>query len=237
MTVIKFVNDRNISAREMEGLQTNYTNQEWILTLSNPHEKQEQAIEDLRSLLLRASLYTLVTRIQEVNDLDERERMAIAEDCAQEACQTVLAHLHEFRGESKFTTWAYKFAVNITLTRIRHERWKNISLDTLTEDDELDWLQWKESLQSGDNEMPVLQAEAGKLIENVIRQQLTGRQRQVLKWIAFDGVPMDAVVERLDTNRNAVYKLLHDARIKVKRQLMAHGYQLEEIYDLFERTS
>jgi RNA polymerase sigma-70 factor (ECF subfamily) len=68
----------------------------------------------------------------------------------------------------------------------------------------------------------------------VIRSELTARQRQVLKWIAFDDIPMDVVVQRLNSNRNAVYKLLHDARLKVKQRLAAHGYAVEDVYELFQ---
>jgi RNA polymerase sigma-70 factor (ECF subfamily) len=215
-------------------MQAARTNQEWLQALSNLDDHQSEALTDLRDLLLRAALYTLVAHPEDLRAVHEQERMALAEDSAQDALQAVLARLQHFRGESLFTTWAYKFGVNITLTRLRKERWKLVSLDALSEEeDALDWLQWKEHLQSGDSEMPALQAEVIAVIQVVIRSELTGRQRQVLKWMAFDGVPMDIVVERLNSNRNAIYKLLHDARLKVKRQLAAHGYAVEDIYDLF----
>ncbi len=195
---------------------------------------QTEAIEELRVMLLKASLYTLVTHVSDLYHLGEQERVALAEDCAQEALLAVLARLDDFRGESKFTTWAYKFAVNIALNRARRERWKGVSLDALSEDDySLDWLEWKEGFQPADTETSTLQAEVGNVIHQAIRIELTDRQRQVLKWIVFDEVPMDVVVERLETNRNAVYKLLHDGRLKVKKHLASHGYDVEEVYALF----
>jgi RNA polymerase sigma-70 factor (ECF subfamily) len=210
------------------------TNSEWLQSLSAQNSLQPEAIEDLRALLLRASLYTLVTHLEDLRALGEHERIALAEDCAQEALLAVLARLDDFRGESKFTTWAYKFGVNIALTRARHERWKGVSLDALAEDDySLDWLQWREGFQLADSETSALQTEVGDVIWKVIRTELTDKQRQVLKWIAFDEVPMDVVVQRLGTNRNAVYKLLHDARLKVKRHFSTRGYEVEEVYDLF----
>lgn len=213
------------------GTQATRTNQEWILMLSS---QQVEAIEDLRGLLLRAALFTLVTHLEELRDMDERERVALAEDCAQDALMAVLAHLMDFHGDSKFTTWAYKFGINIALTRARHERWKQVSLDAPSEDDDaLDWLPWKDGSQSTDSELPTLRAEVSTAILEVIRTELTARQRQVLKWIAFDDIPMDVVAERLKTNRNAIYKLLHDARLKVKRKLSAVGYGVEEVADLF----
>ena len=207
------------------------TNQEWTQHLSR---QDSQAIDDLRQLLLGAALYTLAAHLEDLQNRSEYDRIALAEDCAQDALLAVLAHLNDFRGESKFTTWAYKFGINIALTRARHERWKQVSLDELSEDgDGLDWLQLNDSAQIIDPELPMLQSEVGLLIQAVIRERLTARQRQVLKWIAFDDIPMDVVVERLHSNRNAIYKMLHDARLKVKQHLAAHGYELEEVAGLF----
>lgn len=209
------------------------TNQDWIAALSDPNEGQAAALNELRELLLRAALYTLVTHLDDLKAMSERDRMALAEDCAQEALQTVLDKLPEFRGESKFTTWAYKFGVNVALTRARRERWRNISLESISEQDPLEWIQWKEATQITDSETASLQEEVSAVIREVVRSELTARQRQVLKWVVFDDVPMDVVVERLETNRNAVYKMLHDARLKIKRQLAARGYALDEIFELF----
>jgi RNA polymerase sigma-70 factor (ECF subfamily) len=212
------------------------TNQEWILALTSTGAQQAEAIEALREYLLRAALYTLSKNLDDLNQLDPGQRVAFAEDCAQDALIAVLTHLGEFRGESRFTTWAYKFGVNVTLTRARRERWKRVSLDPFIENvDELDWLQWKETPSFLSSELPALKAEVITAIEEIIRKELTERQRQVLKLIAFDQVPMDVVVERLGSNRNAVYKLLHDARLKVKRQLRARGYEVEEIFSLFSQ--
>lgn len=216
-------------------MQVERTNEEWVESLSGRDGQQSEAITDLRDLLLRAALYTSVSHMGDLRDMNDHDRLALAEDCAQDALQAVLGKLADFRGESRFTTWAYKFGVNIALTRIRQERWKSISLDALGDhDDPLDWLQEEGPL--GDADTPSMRAEVRTEIQEVIRGALTGRQRQVLKWIAFDGVPMDVVVERMDTNRNAVYKMLHEARMKIKRHLAARGYELEEIYDLFRET-
>ena len=166
--------------------------------------------------------------------MHEHKRLALAEDCAQDALQTVLAHLADFRGNSKFTTWAFKFGINISQTHAQKERWKHISLEALTDvEDPFEWLQSKDNSQTGYPEMPSLKTEVSAVIQEVVRYELNDRQRQVMKWMAFESVPMDVVVERLGTNRNAVYKLLHDARLKIKRQLLAGGYEVEEVYDLF----
>ncbi len=210
------------------------TNEEWIRALSQQDSAQSEALVDLRDLLLRATLYTLVSHLEDLRELSEKERRALAEDCAQDALHAVLTKLSDFRGESKFTTWAYKFGINVALSRSRQERWKHISLEALTEDDDtLEWLQMKDDAQAFETEMPTMRSEVSVVIRQVVRSDLSVRQRQVLKWIAFDDVPMDVVVERLGSNRNSVYKLLHDARLKIKRKLAACGYAVEEIYNLF----
>jgi RNA polymerase sigma-70 factor (ECF subfamily) len=215
-------------------MQIERTNQEWVSLLATQDHRQEGALKDLRDLLLRAALFTLVTHNQDIRELEESDRLALAEDCAQEALHAVLARLHDFRGESKFTTWVYKFGVNVALTRARKERWKSFSLDALSEEnDSQEWMRWKGNLQILDSEIPSLQNEVGVTIREAIRTELTGRQQQVLKLIAFDEVPMDVVVELMRTNRNAIYKLLHDARLKIKRKLAALGYEVEEVYNLF----
>jgi RNA polymerase sigma-70 factor (ECF subfamily) len=164
----------------------------------------------------------------------ENERMALAEECAQEALLTVLARLQDFRNESKFTTWVYKFGVNVALSRARRWHWRQVSLDALAdEDDSLEWLHRNENFHTDDSERFLRKKEIVEALKEVLGTQLTPRQRQTLKWIAFDNTPMDVVVQRQDSNRNAVYKQLHDARRKVKEQLIQRGYDLEEVLDLF----
>jgi len=209
------------------------TNQEWVRALAGQDDHQSEALIELRDLLLRAALYTLVTHLRDLSQMDEHERIALAEDCAQDALQMVLTRLSDFRGESKFTTWAYKFGINFALTRARQAHWKNISLEALSEDDDpLGWIQLS-GVPSIDSEMIPLQAEIHAVIQEAVHSELTDKQRQVLKWIAFDEVPMDVVAERMDSNRNAIYKLLHDGRLKIKRRLAAYGYEMEEVYNLF----
>ena len=214
------------------------TNHEWIQALASADPQHSEAVEELRKLLLRAALYTLGQSLNDLRDLGPDRRLALAEDCAQDALLAVLTHLGDFRGESKFTTWVYQFGVNIARMRARQERWKWVSLDQLTEDaDELNWLRWKEEAPASNSELPTLRLEVIAVIKEILREHLTDRQRQVLKLIAFDQVPMDVVVQHLGSNRNAIYKLLHDTRIKIRRELTARGYDIEEIFNLFNQTS
>lgn len=209
------------------------TNEEWLSELRSDSLQQADAIEALRLVLLRAALFTFHRNLGDFQNREHPDILKMSEDCAQDALIAVMARLAEFRGESKFTTWAYKFAVNLALNTARRERWRGVSLDAwMKSSDEPD----ESSLPSQPVSGPAgvySQEEARQVLMNIIRTELTERQRLVVKLMFFEDVPMDVVVERLDTNRNAVYKLLHDARKKLKKELEARGFPIEEVIHLF----
>ncbi len=205
----------------------------WLKDLNASGDQQVEAIADLREILLRGSLYSLNRNLNDIGNPNQNEVLQLAEDCAQEALIAVLAHLHEFRGESKFTTWAYKFSINIALVAARREWRKGVSLDQLMDYSEpVEWLSLEhQDLSSPDHSL--LQQEVFETIRGTIRDELTEKQRQVLKWIVFDEVPMDVVVQHLRSNRNNVYKILHDARLKLKRNLLMQGFGTDDAMALF----
>jgi RNA polymerase sigma-70 factor, ECF subfamily len=205
------------------------TNKEWLDELTASGEIQETAIADLRNLLLRAALYFFNRNPGDFEGMNRDEILQCAEDCAQEALIAVMDHLADFRGDSKFTTWAYKFAINMALMTARRQRWKGKSLDELPVSNRALF----------DGELPdqsLIQREIRGILEEVIKGELTDRQRQVLILMVFHEVPMDEVVQRLGTNRNAIYKMLHDARRKLKNRLLARGFEVEELLALFSET-
>jgi RNA polymerase sigma-70 factor, ECF subfamily len=205
------------------------TNKEWLDELTASGEIQETAIADLRNLLLRAALYFFNRNPGDFGGMNRDEILQCAEDCAQEALIAVMDHLSDFRGDSKFTTWAYKFAINMALMTARRQRWKGKSLDELPVSNRALF----------DGELPdqsLIQREIRGILEEVIKGELTDRQRQVLILMVFHEVPMDEVVQRLGTNRNAIYKMLHDARRKLKNRLLARGFEVEELLALFSET-
>src|SRR5512135_2933175 len=112
------------------------TNQAWMKELTAGGATQEAAINDLRQILLRAALYFFSRNLGDFGGLSRDEILQRAEDCAQDALIDIMKHLLEFRGDSKFSTWAYKFAINKALMTARRERWKGVSLDDLSEPDE-----------------------------------------------------------------------------------------------------
>jgi len=206
------------------------TNGEWLTALHGG-EGEDEALADLRTYLLRAALFTLQRARHYVGHLRSAALAQLAEDCAQESMTALLQRLDTFRGASQFTTWAYTFAVNTALMAARRERWASVPLDYILDGTETP------SLAAGDHraidpEQQALQTEAVVAIREGI-EQLTVKQQQLLRAVVFEQVPLDEVVRRWGSNRNALYKLLHDARRKLKSYLLTRGFDIEEIFDLF----
>jgi len=211
------------------------TNEEWLHDLNASGAVQEAAIADLRELLLRAALYFFSRNLGDFQGLNRDDITQRAEDSAQDALIAVMKHLSDFRGDSKFTTWAYKFAINISMMAARRERWKGVSLDEIASSEESNFFEWMMQDKSDGiaPERSAMQGEIQGILREVIEHDLTEKQRRVLFMMVFNEVPMDEVVRHLDTNRNAVYKLLHDARRKLKSGLQARGFEIGEMLSLF----
>jgi RNA polymerase sigma-70 factor (ECF subfamily) len=158
---------------------------------------------------------------------------ALAEDCAQEALSAIVQRLHDFRGESRFTTWAYAFAINVALTAARRERWASVSLDRLLDEGAPLPATLLEDDRTPDPERRALQGEVAAAVRDGIEHHLTARQQRVLWALVIEEVPLDEVVRHSGSNRNAVYKLVHDARRKLKRHLVGRGFDVKAILDLF----
>ena len=208
-------------------------NADWLRQLHPDHPRQAEAIEALRDLLLRGALYTFSRSLSDVYHLDRDTVLALAEDCAQEALIAILQQLDTFRGEGRFTTWVYKFAVNKALETARRERWKDRSIDPSADDQTTSPIEEASPALPDDLSDVAAQAEIWQIIQQVICDDLTDRQRQVVRLMVFDEVPMDVVTERLNTNRNAVYKMLHDARKRIRNCLQEHGFSTGEVLALF----
>jgi RNA polymerase sigma-70 factor (ECF subfamily) len=211
------------------------TNEEWLHDLNAGGALQESALSDLRDLLWRAVLFFFSRNPADFDKLSRAETLQLAEDCAQDALIAVLNHLSDFRGDSKFTTWAYKFAINMALMTARRERRKGVSVEQLFSTEDNDSFEWvlEDNSTAGLPDQSTMQGEIRQIIQQVIEHDLTDRQRKVLLMMVFHEVPMDEVARELDTNRNAIYKMLHDARRKLKQRLQAHGFEVGEILALF----
>jgi RNA polymerase sigma-70 factor (ECF subfamily) len=211
------------------------SNAEWIAALGGGGAEQAAALADLRAHLLRAALFTLKRARHQVGHLGPGVLGQLAEDCAQEALTAVVQRVGDFRGESRFTTWAYTFAVHVALVAARRERWGSVSLDGL-----LDGREPWPSVAGGEEAAPdperrALQAEALAAIRDGIEKHLTVKQQQALRAVVFEQVPLDELVRHWGSSRNAIYKLLHDARRSLRTHLVARGFDVVEIVDLFAR--
>lgn len=208
------------------------SNAEWLSALRSSGAEQADAITDLRAYVLRAAMYSLGRSRGTLGRLASTEIHQLAEDCAQEALLAILRHLDDFRGESRFTTWVYSFAINMALVAARREGWKNIPLDEVIDTPLGEWTAGRGPAPA-DPHRRTLQRETLAVIREAIDHHLSDRQRQALTAIVVEGVPLDELVRHWGSNRNAVYKLVHDARRKLKAHLEQRGFGVKETLDLF----
>ncbi len=204
------------------------TNQEWLQDLQDPIS--EEALIDLRKILLRGLRASLASRIQ--TDLDQ-----ITEDFVQEALLKILSSLDTFRGESRFTTWAQKIAIHVAFTELRRRRWKDVSLQDMIETPEGE--EYTPVILTDPSPSPEKETSRNdilSLINDMIQNDLTERQRTAIVAILQGGMPIDEVANRLDTNRNALYKLIHDARKRMVQTLNERtGLSAQEVLLMFEQ--
>ncbi len=223
-------------------MSTKRTNEEWLTELRGDTEQQTAAIEDLRQRLKRSILFYLTQDRSDLRDLATEELAQMADDLAQDATLRIMDNLDNFRGESLFTTWANRIAIRMAISDLRRARYKDFSLDKLTAQGEM--LPDNASNADGINAAPppnpetaVERSDVLNKINKALEDALTDRQYKALAAVALQGVPMDVVAEEMDTNRNALYKLLHDARRKLKAHLEAEGLAIDYVMDLFRRRS
>jgi RNA polymerase sigma-70 factor (ECF subfamily) len=199
------------------------TNQEWLDELRGP--EHDGALADLRSFLVRGLGYAFAS----CSDVDE----AAIEDFVQDALLRILDNLDTFRGESKFTTWAQKIAVRVALTELRRRRWQDVSLNGFVESQGLDFVP---DMLIDPSAGPDQQATQRLLLETLgrlINTELTDKQRQALVATRIRGMPLEEVARRMGSNRNAMCKLLHDARQRLKKKMEAEGLSSDEVLAAF----
>jgi RNA polymerase sigma-70 factor, ECF subfamily len=195
--------------------------EEWHLDLHADGFRREEAVERLQGLLLRAARFEVSRRRGSLPQLSAVELDELAQDAAGDAALSVLRRLGDFRGESSFRTWAYKFALLEASVKVRRRAWRDREVTLEPE-------HWEKLAHAGPG--PDDDAENAALLEAVrdgIRTALTPRQRQVLVATVLEGVPIDVLAERLGSNRNALYKMLHDARRRLRAYVAASGYSEE----------
>ena len=208
------------------------TNADWLSDLRSTGSLREAAMADLRARILSALPRALSPWLSSADPRFE----PLAEETAQETLLRVLSHLDTFEGRSQFTTWVYKIAVRVALSELRRQKWRDVSLDDLLE--EKDDQPAQTSLEIDPAVGPETAAERADLLERVrriIAEGLTDRQRTALVAIGVRCMPPDEVARRMGMQPNALYKLIHDARLRLKRRLEREGLTPAEILNLFEK--
>jgi len=197
---------------------TDRDNATWLAQLDGPRPEQEAALADLRAALL-GGLRRALSQHAGVDD-------ALVEDIVQDSLIRILARLPQFEGRSRFLTWAMSIAIRLAMTELRRRRWKDVSLD-----DVIAGAGPTPQRAIADDPGPDAQWERQAIVaamHEVIGTGLTEKQRAALL-AELRGMPQDEIARHLGSNRNAIYKLTHDARKRLKQGLEAAGFGADDI--------
>ena len=202
---------------------TKPTNDEWLRRLRNSDaSERDAALSDLRDLIVRGLNRSLNNHYG--------TRSFNAEDVAQEALLKIMNALDNFEGRSRFTTWAMSIATRVGLSEYRRRHTKDISLDGIGAGDSLKFE------FAAEGTAPVGQAVDQQAIlsklDELIEVMLTDKQRLAIRGL-LEGLPVEEIASRTNSNRNAVYKLVHDARTKLKQGFEKSGIVAEDISAIF----
>jgi RNA polymerase sigma-70 factor, ECF subfamily len=212
-----------ISSETTEPDRVDADSREWLSALRTRGAERDAAIGRLHGLLVRAARFEVSRRRAALSHVRGEELDDLALQAADDALVAVLAKLDHYRGASRFTTWAYKFALLEAGVRLRRRAWQE--REVVLEPEE-----WPLMADAGRS--PEAQTETGELMAALTRAidaRLTAHQREVLVALALNGVPIDVLAERLNTSRGALYKTLHDARRKLRADLAEKGFTLDSI--------
>ena len=147
----------------------------------------------------------------------------LAYQAAADAVMAITRKIGQFRGDSRFTTWAYKCVILEVSAKIGRHFWRNPPVPLDAED-------W-DKLPDRFGFDPAHQAEWRDLLvalRRAVDTELTPRQRQVFVAIMVNAVPLDTLALQLGSNRNAIYKTMFDARRKLRAALAANGYMHDD---------
>ncbi len=196
----------------------------WLTRLSSGGPDQEEALSDLRDTLLRGLRRTFSSRAL----ADD----SFLEDAVQDSLVRILDRLQQFEGRSRFLTWATSIAIRVAMSELRRRHWKDVSLDELIADSD-----FTPGTAIDDDSGPDIKLEQKAILDKmhaVIQSELTARQRTALL-AELKGMPQDEIARHLGSNRNAVYKLTHDARKRLLLGLEAAGYEAADIHAAFAK--
>lgn len=205
-------------------------NEQWLAELERG---EAEALAELREYLRRA-VFTYLNRHRE--DLSHRDRLDLqhlAEDMVQDSLLQILDKLDTFRGDSKFTTWAYRFVINAAAAELRLHRWRTVSIEVLPGEGEPPVFAFVGDEKAPEPEKVTARHQILDLLYRIIEHDLTDLQRRALIRVHFQGVPVVVLAQELESTPNSVYKLLHDARRKLKKGLEREHYSEADVLTIF----
>jgi RNA polymerase sigma factor (sigma-70 family) len=211
--------DATTAAEEARGERSNA---EWCRLVADRGAAGEAARRELRALMVSA-----IRRVLRARGAGED----LSEDLAQEAMMRVSGRLDRFRGESRFTTWALAIAMRVAFDELRRARWKDVPLDALAAEETPG--PPAEAAPGRSPERAMARDRVLASLSEAIDRDLTERQRAVLR-AELEGMPQAEIAMRLAMTRNALYKLSHDARRKVRARLEAAGITAADVIWVFE---
>ncbi|MGN6215342.1 MAG: RNA polymerase sigma factor [Solirubrobacterales bacterium] len=192
---------------------------DWVGELRAGGAREQAAVEELHALLLKAARFEVGRRGAELAHLRGDDHEDLAQQAADDALMAILRKLDGFRGESRFTTWAYKFALLEAAVKVRRRAWQGREIPLEEE-------AWATLAAPGSAGRGAEDAELFAALREEIKRSLSPRQREVLVAVALNGVPIDVLAERLGSSRGALYKTLHDARRKLRSSLAERGFRV-----------
>lgn len=214
------------------------TNEEWLAALRGEGDAQALALNDLKERLQRGIFYYLSRERSDLSDLSSNELQQMAADMSQDATLRVLENLDSFRGDSMFTTWTTRIAVRVAISDLRRARYKDFSLDDIMADG--DFLPASANPLMGERPLsPERATERDEVLGKIraaLGDVLTDRQFRALYAYAVQGISLDVIANDLNTNRNALYKLIHDARRKLRTYFESQGLSMDYLINLFGET-
>jgi RNA polymerase sigma-70 factor, ECF subfamily len=196
--------------------------EQWVKQLRPGHPRRDQTVAKLRDVLLRVAIHELSRRRGQHRSISGPEFDDLAQQAANDALVNILARLDDFRGLSRFTTWASKFVIFEVSSKVARHAWRR--QPPSREEFALERLPDTLAPRPGQR---LAQQEQLKALSVAIGE-LTDRQREVFVAIALNDVPIDALAVRLGTNRNAIYKNLFDARRNLRASMAAAGHPVRE---------
>lgn len=211
-------------------LMTNRSNEMWKRDLRSDGGVRDAALADLREVIQRGLPYALSRWVSP----DDPLFTPLVEEVTQDTLIRTLDQLDSFEGRSLFTTWVQKIAVRIALTELRRKRWHDASLDEMLEGEGAAPPARLVTDRAPGPDKISEQREMVSHIRRILEKELTPKQREALLLLGVRQVPLEEAAKQLRTNRNALYKLLHDARLRLKRRLKNEGLSAQEVLAAFE---